>query len=123
MPPEAWQPLALLGAAVVALVGVLVGHRVASRNAANAAAQAAAALEKSSEQILIDQLQEELTDHRAAQESRMTAQESRMTDLESRNHELMKERDGYRDHAHELRSHIWDGNPPPPPDWPEGLPR
>ncbi|GAA2008182.1 hypothetical protein [Nocardioides kribbensis] len=27
------------------------------------------------------------------------------------------------DYVHELRQHIVDGNPPPPPAWPEGLNR
>jgi len=31
--------------------------------------------------------------------------------------------DGYRSYVHILRAHIFDGKTPPPPEWPEDLPR
>ncbi|UOQ58545.1 hypothetical protein MUN78_06905 [Leucobacter allii] len=72
--------------------------------------------QKSAEHLMIDQLQEELKGYRAASDARATAQDERMNRLEQYS-------DGYRSHAHELRSWIWDGRPPPPPPWPEGLPK
>lgn len=75
-----------------------------------------AGAKKDAENKLIDQLQEELAEHRIAANARATAQDERMNRLEP----LV---DGYRDYAHELRSHIFDGNPPPPPEWPKHLPR
>lgn len=102
--------------AVALLGGTLVGHRIADRKSRRDATVAHQATESSAQNQLIDQLQEELAEHRRAQGDRMTAQDERMNRLE-------RYSDGYRDHAHQLRSHIWDGKPPPPPPWPDGLPR
>lgn len=100
--------ITLAGSALLAS-GVWIGHILAARTAGRAAKQ-------SGENALIDQLQEELGRHRDTAERRATAQDERMNRLEVYV-------DGYRNHAHELRAHIWDGNPPPPPEWPDGLPR
>lgn len=62
------------------------------------------------ENLLIDQLQEELTRH----SGRITSLESEQT--------RAKRRERIRDdYINELRRHIEAGNPPPPPVWPEGL--
>lgn len=103
--------------------GVVVGHILSSRAQTRAAFVQAEANQKTAEQVMIDQLQEELAGHRKTANDRMTEQDARMTALEDRNERVARERDGYRDYAHELRSHIFDGRPPPPPNWPEGLPR
>lgn len=122
--PE-WLVVALLGLAGSALVfvGAIVGHLLSARAQKRAAQVQAEANQASRENALIDQLQEELAGHREATNTRLVQQEQRMNALDDRNHELMRERDAYRDHAHELRSHIWDGKPPPPPAWPAGYPR
>jgi hypothetical protein len=65
---------------------------------------------------LIDQLQEELREHRQAANARATAQDERLNRLDGQH-------DVAREHIHALRSHIWEGKPPPPPPWPAGLPR
>jgi uncharacterized membrane protein YhiD involved in acid resistance len=116
---------ALIGFAGTALVatGAIVGHLLSARAQKRAAETQAVATQTTRENALIDQLQEELSGHREATNTRLVEQERRMNAVEERNHELMRERDAYRDHAHELRSHIWDGNPPPPPPGPEGDPR
>lgn len=62
------------------------------------------------ENVLIDQLQEELTRH-AGRISGLEAEQSKA-----------KRREHIRDnYINELRRHIEAGNPPPPPVWPEGL--
>lgn len=120
-----WLTVALLSLAGTGLLAAaaIVGHLLSARAQKRAVAVQVEATQATRENALIDQLQEELSVHRAATNERLVQQETRMNSLESRNHELMRERDAYRDHAHELRSHIWDGKPPPPPDWPVGYPR
>lgn len=122
--PE-WLAIALLSLLGILLttLGAVGGHILSARAQKRAAIVQAEANKSTAENKLIDQLQEELTRYRVANDIRSTTQDQRMNDLEGRNDRLMRERDLYRDHAHELRSHIWDGKPPPPPDWPEGLPR
>ncbi|MHC6592437.1 hypothetical protein [Arthrobacter sp. C152] len=62
------------------------------------------------ENALIDQLQEELTRHAA-----------RISGLETEQNKA-KRRELIRDnYINKLRDHINQGNPPPPPEWPEGL--
>ncbi len=115
-----WAPalpvLGMVAAAILSLWGVRLTVRSAERRARAEAEAAAGERGASAQDRLIDQLQEELASHRNAQEARLTAHEERMTRLDR----LV---DGYRSHAHDLRSHIWDGKPPPPPEWPAGLPR
>lgn len=123
MPVEVMVALLGLGGVALTTGGVLIGVLVSARAQKRAATVQAEATQATRENALIDQLQEELAGHRAATNERLVEQERRMNALEDRNHELMRERDAYRDHAHELRSHIWDGKPPPPPDWPAGYPR
>jgi Flp pilus assembly protein TadB len=114
--------LALAGTGLLAGAAILGSLMTAKANKRATAVQVEAA-QASRENALIDQLQEELAGHREATNTRLVAQEKRMNAQEERTHEVTRERDAYRDHAHELRSHIWDGKPPPPPDWPTGLPR
>lgn len=109
-------PLGVVIAAALTYLGVRVTARSAERRARQDAAASVREHEATAQDKLIDQLQEELAAHRAGAEARMTAQDERMNRLE-------RYADGYRDHAHELRSHIWDQKPPPPPEWPDGLPR
>ncbi len=71
---------------------------------------------RASSNDLVDQLQEELREHRKAANARATAQDERLNRLD-------RQHDVAREHIHELRSHIWEGKPPPPPAWPPGLPR
>ncbi|WP_141898650.1 hypothetical protein [Paramicrobacterium agarici] len=114
--------LALIGVTLTAgggVVGALIAAKVQGRATDAAKAQA----EKSNEQQMIDQLQEELAGYRGRADDRMTAQDVRMTALEADNKELRAQRDTYRDYAHVLRSHIYDQLPPPPPPWPDGAPR
>jgi outer membrane murein-binding lipoprotein Lpp len=62
------------------------------------------------ENALIDQLQEE-----------MGAMRQDITDLKTEQ-QKSKRRERIRDdYINKLRRHIEDGNPPPAPDWPEGL--
>jgi hypothetical protein len=107
---------ALLGGGGIG--GILAWWRRGSALKARAV-EAETALEqsrRSSNNELIDQLQEELREHRTAANARATAQDERLNRLD-RHHDLARE------HIHELRSHIWEGKPPPPPPWPAGLPR
>jgi len=104
--PE-WLTTALIGLAVaiVGSGGVWLGAFSSGR-----------AAKKTGENVLIDQLQEELYRYRIAADARATAQDERMTRLDG----LV---DGYRSYVHVLRAHIYDGKNPPPPEWPESLPR
>lgn len=136
--------IGLIGTALV-VAGAGLGHFLSARSAKIAAVTQAAAqvevaqrtaeatvavAEKSSEQSMIDQLQEELSGYRAmaeanrkAADDRATAQDQRMERIEHENDLLRREREGYRSYAHVLRDHIIEELPPPPPAWPQNLPR
>lgn len=127
MPEWLFGGLITLGVALVGAGGLVIGYVLNARTARATAeatttaatvtaAAAAAVAERTDSQQLIDQLQEELRTHRAAQDARATAQDERLNRLETHS-------DGYRDYAHKLRGQIYDGTPPPPLEWPEGLPR
>jgi hypothetical protein len=62
------------------------------------------------ENALIDQLQEELTRHA-----------SRISGLESEQGKAKRRERIRDDYINKLREHINAGNPPPPPEWPDGL--
>lgn len=109
MPEWLFSGLIAFLAGAIGTVGVVVGHLVTARAQRRA-------VEVEAEDKLTDQLQEELSRYRAAADARATAAEERMNRLDR----LV---DGYRTHAHELRSHIWDEKPPPPPAWPVDLPK
>lgn len=118
--------LALAGTALLAgaaIVGHLLSSRAQKRAAVVQAEATAEAAAVTRENALIDQLQEELASLRAEQAARMLAQEQRMTALEERNGILVDRNDRYRDLLHKHRAHIWDQIGPPPPDWPDDLPR
>ena len=119
-----WEPsLLTLAGVVLTVVGAVVGSVLTNRVARRAAETVAIATQKSGENQLIDQLQEELGGHRKIAEDVRQAADRRATVQDERMNRLDKLASGYRDHAHELRSHIYDGKPPPPPDWPPNLPR
>jgi type II secretory pathway pseudopilin PulG len=111
-----------IGAIVGAVSAWMRRGSVQAKKAAEAlerAAVAEQALEvarQSGSNGLIDQLQEELREHRTAANARANAQDERLNRLDGQ-HDLARE------HIHDLRSHIWEGKPPPPPPWPKGLPR
>ena len=116
-------PAATLAGVMLVVIGGIVGSVLTNRVATRAARTAAIATEKSGENQLIDQLQEELGGHRKIAEDVRQAADRRATVQDERMNRLDQLATGYRDHAHELRSHIWDGKPPPPPEWPADLPR
>lgn len=118
--------VAIVTAAASLIVGVLaavLSYQAAVRAAASRehAEVKAAEADQSAQAIkaehdLIDQLQEELAAHRAEQARRTAALEARVRVLE-------EDKATMRRYAYDLRSHIFDGKPPPPPPWPEGLDR
>jgi len=109
MPEWIITALITLAVATIGASGVWLGAILSNRTASKVVASTA-------ENTLIDQLQEELRTYREDAGRRATAQDIRMDRLETNS-------DGYRAHIYELRSHIWEGSPPPPPAWPVGLPR
>ena len=73
------------------------------------------------ENALIDQLQEQIKDDREAKEKEMAAMKSDISELKDEQ-KKSKRREVIRDnYINKLREHINLGNPPPPPEWPEGL--
>lgn len=112
----------LVGVAVSAL-GAVLGAWLTSRTKNRQISVEKRTTEFDAANRMIDQLQEELTGLRAVQEARIQATEKRLTDMELRNGMLVDRADAYRDLLHKHRSHIWDGKPPPPPEWPDDLPR
>jgi hypothetical protein len=119
--PE-WLPLvgSLVGTMLLVGGGV-AGSWMTNRNARRANATAAVVADRSAENDLIDQLQEELIQYRLENNARATGQDVRMQTLENRNIQMTTERDILRDYAHQLRSDIFDEKPPPPADWPDGV--
>lgn len=103
--------LALIGIALTALGGVLGAwlHARSQRRTAEVAAKSAAlAAQKTSEQSLIDQLQEELTRYREQTDKRLERLEA--------------ENQAYRDFIFVQRDHMKAHGVVPPP-WPTNLPR
>lgn len=103
--------------------GVYVGHLLTRRSSKEATEVQARTAQKTAEHQMIDQLQEELKGYREHAEKQALAADVRASAQDERMNRLERYSDGYRSHAHELRSHIWDGSPPPPPPWPEDLPK
>jgi hypothetical protein len=114
----------LVASALMAAGGVL-GHLLAARTQrTTAATQAAATMviaEKTDAQALIDQLQEERQFYIQAAETRAAEQDERLERIEKECGIIRGERDLLKDHAIELREHIYAGKPPPPPEWPAAL--
>lgn len=121
MPEWLFGGLITLAATVLVSTGTVIGYVLNSKSQKRATEVQAEAGKKSAEQVMIDQLQEELTEYRAAAGARATAQDQRMERIESQNIEITQERDKLRGYAHELRGHIYDGSKPPPPAWPTGV--
>lgn len=108
--------LMALGGVLLTAAGALGGSWLARRSSREATKLQAQVAQRTAEHTLIDQLQEELKGFRESAERRATAQDERMNRLE---HYM----DEYRTYAHDLRAWIFDEKPPPPPAWPEGLPK
>ncbi|TXK17415.1 hypothetical protein [Homoserinibacter sp. GY 40078] len=128
MTPEILGGLIGLGATLLTVGGVALGHVLSSRVQRRATEVQAVANKKSNEHQMIDQLQEEVG--RLSQEltRRGGNLDERLERVDRRNDQLTEEltertveRDKLRQYAHDLRGHIFDGEPPPPPEWPEGV--
>ena len=111
--PGPW--LVLAGVALTA-VGAVAGARLSARSKDRETTATAT-------DRLIDQLQEERDGYRREHEARLSNAETRLTGMEERNGILVTQNDRYRDLLHKHRAHIYDQLPPPPPEWPEDLPR
>jgi Tfp pilus assembly protein PilN len=73
------------------------------------------------ENALIDQLQEMITSDRAANKETTDGMKADIKELKDEQRKA-KRREQVRDnYIIRLREHINLGNPPPPPEWPEGL--
>ncbi len=123
MPEWMFGGLITLGIAMIGGGGVLVGHILTRRTSKETTEVQAQATQKTAEHQMIDQLQEELKGYREHAEKQALAADVRASAQDERMNRLERYSDGYRSHAHELRSHIWDQLPPPPPPWPEDLPK
>lgn len=128
--PDWAGPVAGVVAVVLGFAGVVIGHTLKARSHAADTDVEKLKVQKSAEQQMIDQLQEQaaaqqvqIEKYRSQSETRMTTQDARMERLETDLATVRHERDLYRDYSHELRSHIYDQLPPPPPPWPDGAPR
>ncbi|MGO2791269.1 hypothetical protein [Microbacterium gubbeenense] len=116
-------PVIALAGVVLTALGGIAGAWIAAQAKRRETEVKALAAQVDAANQLSDQLQEELGGHRTAQEARITETERRLTSMEERNGVLVDRNDRYRDLLHKHRSHIWDGKPPPPPEWPDDLPR
>jgi len=117
-----WLPiLGTLVGSVLLVGGGLVGSVLTYRVTKRANETAADTANRSAENVLIDQLQEELTQYRAENNLRATGQDRRMQTLDERIVVVTTERDILRDYAHQLRSDIQNEKPPPPTPWPVGV--
>lgn len=124
--------VAVVGGAGTALGAWLAGRaqrKAAEATAAaqtNAARAAAAAVVKTSEDSsqdkLIDQLQEELARYRSDSDQRATTTERRVELLEEKVERLTAENAGYRAFIGVQRDHMAEHGVPLPP-WPQELPR
>ena len=73
------------------------------------------------EHALIDQLQEEVRSLRDDKAKDMADMKKDIAELKAEQSKA-KQRERIRDdYINKLRRHIEAGNPPPPPEWPEGL--
>lgn len=73
------------------------------------------------ENALIDQLQEQITSDRAATKETTDGMKADIRELKDEQRKA-KRRELIRDnYINKLRDHINAGNPPPPPEWPDGL--
>ena len=123
MPEPLLIALLSLGGVALTVAGAVAGHLLSARALTRGAKVQSEANKLTNEQVMIDQLQEELTGYRAAADARAAEQDRRATVQDERMERLEHRAEGYRDYAHTLRAHIYDQLPPPPPAWPDGLPR
>lgn len=123
MSPEVLTALLSLAGVVLVAAGGWAGSWLTRRSQREATEVQAQAHQRTAEHQMIDQLQEELKTYREEQQRQAHAAAERANAADARMNRLELYSDGYRSHAHELRSWIWDGKPPPPPPWPEGLPK
>jgi len=73
------------------------------------------------ENALIDQLQEQIKDDREAKDKELSVMRADIAELKAEQNKARR-REMIRDnYINRLRDHINAGNPPPPPEWPEGL--
>lgn len=73
------------------------------------------------ENALIDQLQEQIQSNRIATKETTDAMKADIVELKAEQAKARR-REMIRDnYINKLRDHINAGNPPPPPEWPEGL--
>jgi hypothetical protein len=73
------------------------------------------------ENALIDQLQEEIAAIRAEKTRELAETKKDIADLKAEQTKSKKRERIRDDYINKLRRHIEDGNPPPAPEWPEGL--
>ncbi|MFJ4287965.1 hypothetical protein ACIPY0_20170 [Paenarthrobacter nicotinovorans] len=73
------------------------------------------------ENALIDQLQEQIKDDREAREKETAAMKADIAELRAEQNKAKRRERIRDDYINRLREHINLGNPPPPPEWPEGL--
>jgi uncharacterized protein HemX len=73
------------------------------------------------ENALIDQLQEEIASIRAEKPRELAETKKDIADLRVEQAKSKKRERIRDDYINKLRRHIEDGNPPPAPEWPEGL--
>lgn len=111
------------GGVLLTAIGAFGGHWLTRKSSHEATKTQAESQKRSDEHLLIDQLQEELKSYRDEARERAHAADNRATAQDERMNRLERYSDGYRSHAHELRAWIFDGKQPPPPPWPEGLPK
>lgn len=107
--PEWLPPVLIFAGVLVGFVGSMIGHRLT------------AGKQKTDLQLaLIDQLQEE----RNRMDEKMEKQEQRHADdvsqLNKRITGFYADKSKSRHYIAALESHIYQGNPPPPPDPPHG---
>lgn len=73
------------------------------------------------ENALIDQLQEQIQSDRVATKETTDAMKTDIAELRAEQGKAKKRERIRDDYINKLRRHIESGNPPPPPEWPDGL--
>jgi len=108
------DPLIGVAGGVLTLIGVVVSAVLTKRGSDRK-------LKQDAGQQMIDQLQEELREARAERaEERAKRADERAKDA-ARMDAVERTLRIQGDYIGQLRRHIADGNPPPPPAWPDGL--
>ena len=102
-----WTVIAAVTVAAIAAGGTYLAARVQNKGRP--------------EHALIDQLQEEVTSLRTEKSKEMTEMKKDIAELKAEQSKAKRRERIRDDYINKLRRHIEDGNPPPAPDWPEGL--